>query len=168
MGLCSGATELALSVVCIPETISALNRRRREGNLSRQQYQQAKRRLSEDVEDAAIVNLTPPVLSTCMAVLEESPVRTVQALHVAGAVAWEAGLFCLGRQTASIGGTKGWTTHEACLTTSHSGIFMAASTTFQPDFRHLVAAATNQKPTRMPVYEHVIDPSIMAGVSGST
>ena len=91
--LCAEATELALSVVCIPEIISALNRRVREGTLSRQQYEQAKRRLSEDVEDAAIVNLTPPVLSTCTAILEDSPVRAVDALHVACAVAWEAELF---------------------------------------------------------------------------
>ena len=61
--ICAEATQLALSVVCIPEIISALNRRVRDGGLSRQQYEQAKRRLSEDVEDAAIVNLTSPVLA---------------------------------------------------------------------------------------------------------
>jgi uncharacterized protein len=91
--LCAEATDLALSVVCIPEIISALNRRMREGNLSRQQYEQAKRRLSEDVADAAIVNLTSTVLARCTAILEQSPVRAVDALHVACAVAWEAGLF---------------------------------------------------------------------------
>ena len=91
--LCAGATELALSLVGIPEIISALNRRVREGGLSRQQYGEAKRRLCEDVEDAAIVNLTPPVLSTCTAILEDSSVRAVDALHVACAVAWEAELF---------------------------------------------------------------------------
>ncbi len=91
--LCTGATELALSVVCIPEIISAFNRRLREGTLSRQQYDQAKRRLSEDIEDAAIINLTPPILSTCTAILESSPVRAVDALHIACAAAWEAALF---------------------------------------------------------------------------
>lgn len=91
--LCAGAAELALSVVCIPEIISALNRRVREGTLSRQQYAEAKRRLAEDVEDATIVNLTPPVLFTCTAILEDSPVRAVDALHVACAVAWEAEIF---------------------------------------------------------------------------
>jgi uncharacterized protein len=91
--LCAEATELALSVVCIPEIISALNRRVREGSLSRQQYEQAKRGLSEDVEDATIVNLTLPVLATCTSILEDSPVRAIDALHVACAVAWEAGLF---------------------------------------------------------------------------
>jgi predicted nucleic acid-binding protein len=91
--LCAEATELALSVVCIPEIISALNRRVREGSLSRQQYAEVKRRLCDDVEDAAIINLTPTVLSACTAILEDSPVRAVDALHVACAVAWEAALF---------------------------------------------------------------------------
>ena len=101
--LCAGATELALSVIGIPEIISALNRRVREGNLSRPQYVEAKTRLSEDVEDAAIVNLTSSVLSTCTTILEDSPVRAVDALHVACAVAWQAELFVSAdkRQTAA-------------------------------------------------------------------
>ena len=37
--LCSHATELALSVVCIPEIISAMNRLMREGQLSRPNYE---------------------------------------------------------------------------------------------------------------------------------
>jgi predicted nucleic acid-binding protein len=91
--ICADATELALSVVCIPEIISAFNRRVREGNLSRQQYIQAKTRLSEDVEDAVIVNLTSSVLSTCTTILEDSPVRAMDALHIACAIAWNAELF---------------------------------------------------------------------------
>jgi predicted nucleic acid-binding protein len=91
--LCMGATELALSVVCIPEIISALSRRMRERKLSRPSYEEAKRRLSADVEDAVIVNLTSPVISTSIAILEAGPVRALDAIHIACAVAWEAGLF---------------------------------------------------------------------------
>jgi uncharacterized protein len=32
---CAMATELGLSVLCVPETVSALSRRRREGNPNR-------------------------------------------------------------------------------------------------------------------------------------
>ncbi len=32
---------------------------------------------------------------------------------------------------------------------------------FQPDYRHIVAAATNQRPARLPIYEHIIDPVFM-------
>jgi len=87
------ATELALSVVCIPEIISALNRRRREGSLSHGQYEAAKDHMSEDLHDATIVNLTPDVISTCTTILEASPIRAMDALHVACAVQWGAELF---------------------------------------------------------------------------
>jgi uncharacterized protein len=91
--LCMAATDLALSIVCIPEIISTLNRRMREGDLSQQQYHEAKRRLSEDVEDATIINLTPSVISACTTCLEASPVHGLDALHIACALSWEAELF---------------------------------------------------------------------------
>jgi len=91
--LCMGATELALSVVCIPEILSALNRRVRERSLSARQYEAAKKSLSQDLRDAVIVDLTPEVVSTCTAVLEASPVRAMDALHIACAIQWGAELF---------------------------------------------------------------------------
>lgn len=91
--LCMGATELALSVVCIPEILSALNRRVRERNLSARQYRTAKEALFEDIRDAVIVTLTPDVLSTCTTILEASPVRAMAALHVACALRWGADVF---------------------------------------------------------------------------
>jgi len=36
--------------------------------------------------------------------------------------------------------------------------------TFEPDYRIVVDAATNKKPSRLPIYEHAIDESIMATV----
>ena len=91
--LCAAATDLALSIVCIPEIISALNRRVRERNLSTRQYETAKEYFSEDLRDIAIVNLTPSVISNCTTILEVSPIRAMDALHVACAVEWGAELF---------------------------------------------------------------------------
>jgi uncharacterized protein len=91
--LCSQAHELGLSVICVPEIISALNRRLREKSLSRQDYARAKHRLALDVRDAIIVNLTPDVIHTSIKILETAPVRTMDALHVACALAWDANLF---------------------------------------------------------------------------
>ncbi len=90
---CGRATELGLSVICIPEILSALNRRLRERALTRRQYTLAKRRLIHDVRDADIVNLTGPVVRSSIAVLEESPVRAMDALHIACALEWNAELF---------------------------------------------------------------------------
>jgi len=91
--LCAEATELALSILCAPEIISALNRRLRDRSLTRRQYGQAKQRLCKDIQDAVIVNLTPPVLTQCVAILENSPIRVLDALHIACAMAWQAELF---------------------------------------------------------------------------
>jgi len=91
--LCMEATDLALSVVCIPEILSALNRRARERTISARQYETAKKSLFADICDAEIVNLTPDVISTCTTVLEASPVRAMDALHVACALQWGAEVF---------------------------------------------------------------------------
>jgi uncharacterized protein len=91
--LCAPATELALSIICIPEIISALNRRVRERHLSSRQYEAAKEYMSEDIRDVVIVNLTPSVISNCTTILEASPIRTMDALHVACTIQWGAELF---------------------------------------------------------------------------
>jgi len=91
--LCAQASELALGVIAIPEIVSALNRRVRERLLSARDYAVAKRRLSEDVHDAVIINLSPSVIAACTTVLEAGPVRAMDALHVACAREWGAQLF---------------------------------------------------------------------------
>lgn len=91
--LCGKATELALSVICAPEIVSALNRRLREGSVSRQQYREAKARLSTELADATIVNLVPAVIADAIKVLESNVVRTMDALHVGCALQWKAELF---------------------------------------------------------------------------
>ncbi len=91
--ICAQATELGLSVICVPEIVSALNRRRREHTLTREQYHVAKKRLLDDVRDADIIFLTPTVIGSAILILEASPVRAMDALHVACALEWGAELF---------------------------------------------------------------------------
>ena len=91
--LCQEATEVALSVLCVPEIISALNRRVREGLLTGREYAEVKQYLSQDIRDALIVNLVPQVVSTCTKILEVSPVRAADALQIACALEWETDLF---------------------------------------------------------------------------
>lgn len=91
--ICQKASELALSVICVPEIMSALNRRAREQVLSPQQYNTIKQYLSQDVRDAEIVNLTPRVIALAISLLETSPLRAMDALHVACALEWGAELF---------------------------------------------------------------------------
>ena len=91
--LCGEATALALSVICVPEIVSALNRLVREGSLSQNQYREAKACLSAEVADATIVNLVPSVVADAIRVLETNAVRAMDALHVACALQWNAELF---------------------------------------------------------------------------
>ncbi|WP_031385988.1 type II toxin-antitoxin system VapC family toxin [Desulfonatronum thiodismutans] len=91
--ICLDASELGLSVICVPEIISALNRRLRENKLSRAQYLVVKKQLLADVRDADIIQLTPSVLAAAVHVLETNPVRAMDALHVACALEWKADLF---------------------------------------------------------------------------
>jgi predicted nucleic acid-binding protein len=94
--LCQEATEVALSVLCVPEIISALNRRAREGLLTDREYTEVKQSLSQDIRDAVIVNLVPQVVSTCTKILEASPVRAADALQIACALEWETEMFVSG------------------------------------------------------------------------
>lgn len=91
--ICQEASELSLSVICVPEIISALNRRIREKRLSDQDYVAVKQYLSDDIRDAVIINLTPEVIATSTSLLEASPLRAMDALHVACALESGADLF---------------------------------------------------------------------------
>ena len=91
--VCMNATEISLSVICFPEIISALNRLVREKRLSRRDYLIVKERLLAEVHDVTIVNLVPEVVATSTRLLESSPLRAMDALHVACALAWNAELF---------------------------------------------------------------------------
>jgi predicted nucleic acid-binding protein len=91
--ICQATTTLALSVICLPEILSALNRLMREKCLSDREYHIAKNRLAEDVEDAVIINLTPSVISTTTFLLENNALRAMDAIHLACALEWKAELF---------------------------------------------------------------------------
>ena len=90
----SQATALGLSTICLPEVVSALNRRCREGALSPDDYQRAKALLLADWQDATKLQLTQPVLTNAVALLEQCQgLRAMDALHLACALQWQAELF---------------------------------------------------------------------------
>ena len=91
--LCAQADALGLSVICLPEVASALYRRLRERLLTTGQYRLAKQRLVDDVRDADIIQLAPSVVGSAIHILEESPVRAMDALHIACALEWGADVF---------------------------------------------------------------------------
>ena len=89
----SSASTLAVSVICIPEIVSALYRRRRERKLSTEAYQNAKASLLSDIDDATIIGVTQEVIARAVALLEQFSLRGADALHVACASEWSTDLF---------------------------------------------------------------------------
>jgi predicted nucleic acid-binding protein len=87
------ASELALCIILVPEIVSGLNRRLREGNLDPKNYRVVKKQLLSDVRDAVILQITPSVISHSVKLLENNLLRAMDALHVACALEWKADLF---------------------------------------------------------------------------
>ncbi len=87
------ATELALCIILVPEITSGLNRRKREGSLSQENYNLAKKQLLNDVRDATILQITPSVVLQSIKLLEANALMAMDALHIACALEWQADLF---------------------------------------------------------------------------
>ncbi len=90
---CEQATELVLSVIAIPELISALCRMRREAQLTSNQYRRIKQDLMADIADALICETTPRVIQNAVNVLEANPLRGMDAIHIGAALACSAEVF---------------------------------------------------------------------------
>ena len=86
-------SELGFSIICFPEIISALNRKLRSNLIAEKTYLDLKNRILEDIEDADVVNLTPDVLGKTTKLLEENSLRSLDAIHIACALEWQAELF---------------------------------------------------------------------------
>lgn len=84
---------LAVSVLCLPEIISALCRRRRERSLTPSQYASAKVALEADLEDAVVIAPIAEVLLSAIALLESHPLRAADAIQISSALLWRADLF---------------------------------------------------------------------------
>ena len=87
------ASQLALCILLVPEIISGLNRRLREQVISPEDYRSIKKQLINDVHDAVLLQITPAVISRTIKLLENNPLRSMEALHVACALEWQAELF---------------------------------------------------------------------------
>jgi predicted nucleic acid-binding protein len=87
------ADELFLSVLALPEVMSALNRLRRGGKIGDDEYATQKQAAVADVRDAAVVQVTPSVVARAVDCLERTSLRASDAVHVASALEVGADLF---------------------------------------------------------------------------
>ncbi|HOV88320.1 MAG TPA: type II toxin-antitoxin system VapC family toxin [Syntrophobacteraceae bacterium] len=93
MEICSEAEHLVLSIICLPEMISTLNRLVREGKLSGEQYQQIKDLILDDFEDVEVCDITTEVIKQTIGCLEKNPLRAMDALHLGCALVVKPDLF---------------------------------------------------------------------------
>lgn len=91
--ICQKTESIGLSSLCLPEILSALNRRVREKSISRKSYFIIKKRLLEEIEDADLINVIPEIIARSILLLEKNKLRTIDAVHLASAIIWETDLF---------------------------------------------------------------------------
>lgn len=82
-----------LSVICLPEIVSALCRLRRERKLDGNGYASAKRAIALDLQDAYIGNISEPNVVRCVQILEENTLKAMGAFPIAAALEWETDVF---------------------------------------------------------------------------
>jgi uncharacterized protein len=91
--LLQDSDSLAVSILCLPEIVSALCRRLRERFLTKSQYAAAKAALEADLADATVIALIDQVLLAGVGLLESYPLRASDAIQVSSALIWGADLF---------------------------------------------------------------------------
>ena len=93
LATCQQADSLVVSVICLPELISTLCRLVRENKLDKAAYLKLKGDAMADLADVDVCQITPEVLATVVSVLELHPLRAMDALHVASALACKPDVF---------------------------------------------------------------------------
>lgn len=91
--LCQQADSLVVSVICLPELVSTLSRLVREKRISKAAYLKLKADVMADLADVDICQMTPEVLTSVVSLLELHPLRALDALHVACALACKPEVF---------------------------------------------------------------------------
>lgn len=90
---CDRASELALSIVAIPEIVAAFRRMLREGRIDEAQYRQLKGNFLADIADAVICETSSQVIQAAIEAIEEAALRGMDALHVGAALANDVAVF---------------------------------------------------------------------------
>jgi uncharacterized protein len=93
IALCQQADGLVVSVICLPELISTLSRLLREKKLAKADYRRLKGDAMSDLADVDICQITSGIVVSAISLLESNPLRAMDALHVACALAVKPDIF---------------------------------------------------------------------------
>jgi len=93
MELCQQADSLVVSIICLPELISAMSRLIREKKLVLSDYRKVKEGAINDLADVDICQITQAVVASAISLLQSNQLRAMDALHVACALAVKPDIF---------------------------------------------------------------------------
>ena len=93
LDICERADSLIIAVVAVPELISAFCRLQREGRITGRQYAALKQDFFTDIADVLLCDTTPEVLQHAISMLEQFPLRGMDAIHIGAAQASKADVF---------------------------------------------------------------------------
>jgi len=91
--LCQKADTLGVSVICLPEILSTLSRLTRERKLTQAQYKKLTADVVSDLCDADVCEITTDVMNHVVHLLESNPLRAMDAIHLACAIAYQPDVF---------------------------------------------------------------------------
>ena len=93
---CRDATEIAVSIICITEVLSACNRLARDKAISEEQYNWIKHEFLQDIDAAEVIMITGEVIENSILCLEKGVIRSLDALHIGAAMAYNGDIFLTG------------------------------------------------------------------------
>jgi predicted nucleic acid-binding protein len=93
LAMCQQADSLVVGIICLPELVSTLSRLVREKKLTKAAYLTLKGGAMADLADVDVCQITPGVLASVVSLLELHPLRAMDALHVACALACKPDVF---------------------------------------------------------------------------
>jgi len=91
--ICQQADRLILSIICLPEMISTLNRLLRENTISADNYRRTKDLILSDLNDSDVCILSPEVIRRTLICLENNVIGAMDALHIGCALTVNPDLF---------------------------------------------------------------------------
>lgn len=90
------AGDVAVSIACVPEVLSACNRLVREKKINSEQYEWIKNEFLLDIGEFVVIDITNEVIIRSILCLEKGALRSLDALHIASAIEYKCSLFVTG------------------------------------------------------------------------
>jgi predicted nucleic acid-binding protein len=90
------ATVNAVSIICMPETFSTLNRLRREKKFDMETYKLIKREFLEELNSFFVCDLGHQIIKDSIGIIEKNPLKGMDSIHVSTAMKWKADKFVSG------------------------------------------------------------------------